>query len=715
MTLATNEMKQYTYDDMGRQIAIGYSGGANVTPGVRWTLDANSRVLASTTDVLGTETMQYDAVGNLLSVVEPAALGGSTISYDYYGDGKRKGVSYAGGGVSYVPLLQYSYRNDGQPERLQLNNGAAFQWAYTAAGRETSQSDPLTGTTIHPDAGHPAGGNHEAAYYPASMTYVPRTLAYDTYGRISHLGLPEALGSSMSYDYAPSQYDLEDSPVAETRNRYSQSNLGVGSNVPVRACLPTTIRNEKMPVPGTPNCSSVVPTHQTYNGALMTNVKAYDPASTPGWLLDARAGMLLNDQYTSPRSGNVVNAAYVHDASGRLTQDSEAKEPPCPAGDAYAGSNLNPYCYSNGTRQKSYDAENRLRSDIYSWANPNTSVMTPYGVSLVGGYWAQSYQPASIQTVDYNAASHPVRLALYHPDYGGAPSANETRAWLWDGNDRFLTCELVDSQCTAPNFSLEGLGDYDPASGSLSVNDRNRVGLVVTSHSATAFRDWTDSMGSAFIVRSGGANDPCSTEAAYCTSQHDGKLTADGWTLDSDTWQGVRTYDGTVGQWNSPDAYGGEVHDPMSQKPFMWNRNNPYAYADPSGYCHFCDWLKHAFFGSPRASDALKSNRVINDILKGANNKIHDQLSPETVKGAIEEGLGKPSIHDHITKVESAIRGLNGAVKALDRAIKDQHLTGEDKAAVEGAIEQIQATISSVRARFTAAGTANTIDWNLGK
>jgi hypothetical protein len=38
-----------------------------------------------------------------------------------------------------------------------------------------------------------------------------------------------------------------------------------------------------------------------------------------------------------------------------------------------------------------------------------------------------------------------------------------------------------------------------------------------------------------------------------------------------------------VGQWTTPDAYAGDVHDPMTQKPFMWDRNNPYQYADPSG------------------------------------------------------------------------------------------------------------------------------------
>jgi hypothetical protein len=49
-------------------------------------------------------------------------------------------------------------------------------------------------------------------------------------------------------------------------------------------------------------------------------------------------------------------------------------------------------------------------------------------------------------------------------------------------------------------------------------------------------------------------------------------------------FQGVRTYDPNAAQWTTPDAYAGDVHDPMTQKPFMWNRNNPFEYSDPSGY-----------------------------------------------------------------------------------------------------------------------------------
>jgi hypothetical protein len=117
------------------------------------------------------------------------------------------------------------------------------------------------------------------------------------------------------------------------------------------------------------------------------------------------------------------------------------------------------------------------------------------------------------------------------------------------------------------------------------VNDRGRTGGVTMSRGATAFSGfgevpWTNPR-YPFYAPSSSA-DP---NNVIFLPQHDGKLTADGWTLDYETWQGVRTSDLTVGQWNTPDAYAGEVHDPMSQKPFMWNRSNPYAYADPSGYC----------------------------------------------------------------------------------------------------------------------------------
>jgi hypothetical protein len=176
---------------------------------------------------------------------------------------------------------------------------------------------------------------------------------------------------------------------------------------------------------------------------------------------------------------------------------------------------------------------------------------------------------------------------LYHPELAsyGTNVATEVRAWLWDGNDRFIECQLAHGRCQSPSLSMEGLGDYDLASGAMiRVNDRGRTGGVTMSRSGTVFSGFgeapTTNPRLPFYA-------PCSSGDPYnviCPAQHDGKLTADGWTLDYETWQGVRTSDLSVGQWNTPDAYAGDVHDPATQKPFMWNHNNAYAYVDPSGY-----------------------------------------------------------------------------------------------------------------------------------
>ena len=39
-----------------------------------------------------------------------------------------------------------------------------------------------------------------------------------------------------------------------------------------------------------------------------------------------------------------------------------------------------------------------------------------------------------------------------------------------------------------------------------------------------------------------------------------------------------------LGNWTAPDAYAGNVGDPMSQKAYMWDGNNSFLYEDPSGY-----------------------------------------------------------------------------------------------------------------------------------
>ena len=623
--LATNELKSFTYDALGRQTDVAYAYDNGVTPAVHQTFDADGRVTSRTTAVLGTETIGYDATGAVTSVTEPPSLGGGTIAYGYYADGLRSSAGYSDASQSYPAALQYAYRPDGKRDRLTLGNGTAFSWTYTAAGRLLTQSDPLTGTAVSPSATY-TSNKVERPYYPSSVTYGPWRQGFDSYGRVASITLPVSL-----FAYTGSQFDLEDGVTQHTASGYIPTPAPPQYAASQLVCLQSSIRNEK---------TTLALSQQTYcsmgpgapievNGAQFAPIPRSRFTSAQNWTLDARAGMMLHN--TQPLSSDTMGSSFAYDLSGRLTQDFEGgaenvtrstnpalTQAWCPGASPpnYAAV----VCYSNGSRAKAYDAENRLHSETftyqpYSGAGGPTYSTTSYGFAEYGSYWADSSgygQPANIQAVDYGVTSHPMRFTLSHPDQNGA---TETRGWLWDGNDRFIECQLSGTSCQTPYLSIEGMADYDLAHGTLSrVNDRNRNGQVAMSRSATVFSGWSD-----YPIR--GTRDlyaPCSANGSpplpyatggICGKQHDGKLTADGWTLDYETWQGVRTFDPAIGQWNTPDAYAGEVHDPSSQKPFMWNRNNPYAYADPSGYTwEFIDPGLEATIKTLSQSDTFKKS-----------------------------------------------------------------------------------------------------------
>ena len=51
----------------------------------------------------------------------------------------------------------------------------------------------------------------------------------------------------------------------------------------------------------------------------------------------------------------------------------------------------------------------------------------------------------------------------------------------------------------------------------------------------------------------------------------------------------MRTVESEASQWSAPDAFEGDAGDPISQRSYIWNRNNPYLYRDPSGYDDECN------------------------------------------------------------------------------------------------------------------------------
>ncbi len=584
VTLATNEVKQYTYDAGGHLTDTSFlnDNGATSPGHVRY--DASGHVVSRGTDALGNEVLQYDAAGELTSATKPASLGSATITYDYYSDGMRKDLNFSSTVYTASPLYQYAYRTDGRRSSLILNNGSKFTWTYTQAGRVQSQADPFTGKAVTPDNYYTVGKSPARhLYYPPSVTYVPETYSFDNYGRTIGVTLPAGV-----FSQSVTGFDLEDGVTG-----MSDLSVQAPTNTTTTICATSNVRNEKLPAGA---CNRGLVNGAFYDGAVFAPqigvTIAPGSAITP-WTLDARAGMLKGWQGQTLDDGNTSSGQFSYDASGRLAGDAEQLDRPWRASDGTMAGNR---VYSTGTRTKTYDAENRLRSQQ---ASPAIGATYPlWGENNPGGYWNDTGQGAyDLLAVDYSAENHPVRFAAaLPPDYGVA-SPSQTFIWLWDGNDVLAQCNFDNTrtQCASYGFPVEGLATYYPSTGYVWVLDRGLSGQIAAGHDGTRFSGMSPVGRPSRNYFLGGIN---ATIAPNSASPDDGdpppppagagisgtKIALDGWTFGNNTWQGVRTYDASVGQWNTPDAYAGDVHDPMSQKPFMWNHNNPYQYSDPSGY-----------------------------------------------------------------------------------------------------------------------------------
>jgi hypothetical protein len=165
----------------------------------------------------------------------------------------------------------------------------------------------------------------------------------------------------------------------------------------------------------------------------------------------------------------------------------------------------------------------------------------------------------------------------------------------YDG-DRILF--ITDASGALWLAKLETLANY--SGGSLQVVDRDVSGRYASKHNATFYGGAM--LGSTIYKNKdqpadtipqifwGSTNDPLcgprsgSTSAACAPAGNFEYDRLEGFEYFGLTMQGARAVDESTGKWTTPDAYAGNVHDPMSQKSFMWDNNNPYAYSDPSGY-----------------------------------------------------------------------------------------------------------------------------------
>ncbi len=520
-TDASYAMKRgYEYDQDGRTTQITSTDYNNPQ---QYTYNIDGR-LSTSTDPSG-ETSGSDQMS-------PAVL-----THNYYADGTLESLDVSSAAFKQTGLFSYSYRQDGLIQTKTVNDGKVPQiinagvtnilYTYDYTGRMNNRSE--TGVAKNTTA---------------------TAITYDGYGQESSYSSPATSLSDFLYS---AEGELLGTTIV---------------NILPAVTWGYNLRGELVYPPG--RGSTVGPTY-TANGVIMPT----QVSSLTNYSWDPN--MSVQTKEVPPCIGsscNPINSSWAYDNAGRMI------------GQAAPFKYADPESFVATFVTRTYDAENHLRSTIMSGQNIITVEAD----------------------VSWGPNGHPILI-------GTRQSGNLKNEVLhWDGNQ--LLFANSGGTGSLDDIKVDVQGDILPNDKTgyqdLTFYDRGPGGAVIGCHNATgsSFAGLSDSWNQIFFRSQVTIYySPCSQGAtgkepdsidwfgSPYTGTADSKLgepmgqggvlgmpRTDGLTDGFDTIQGVRSYDNTSGAWTSPDAYAGDVHNPMSQKSYVWNGNDPVGYSDPTGY-----------------------------------------------------------------------------------------------------------------------------------
>jgi hypothetical protein len=134
----------------------------------------------------------------------------------------------------------------------------------------------------------------------------------------------------------------------------------------------------------------------------------------------------------------------------------------------------------------------------------------------------------------------------------------------------------------------------------------------------------------------------------------------------------------------TPDAYQGEQHDPMTQRPYMWNRSNPTSYADPSGFDYYVLWqVGQAAYGfghqaifvvtGANGAGVLLSNEGIGQ--NGLRSPANIKIQPMNFARLVERG-NQPNGDARYQKA-TFVQSSKVFDQGLQQSFKDQQSSGK--------------------------------------
>jgi YD repeat-containing protein len=525
-TDALGQIARFDYDQMGRSASVLFPGDNSGTPDRTFTYDPNGRTTRIDSAMLGTERTTYDILGRVTKVDEFAGgtVGLSSpaqLRYAYYPNGLRKTLSVTSAAVSADPLMSYAYRDDGARTKLRFSKGGV---------NSNFSWDYTAGGRVLAQSDPLSGTAIHRRYpfpYDPGPVYLPTQYGYDTGLSLTSVTLP------VNGNFAVVR-DAEGNPASYTSTLPSNS-----SPMTIDGSLRVSTRNETLSLTITQTLSDGTATTGGIWGKVANHGCLNDATIGPDTTsCDVRTGAVMSPGGTGIPSNCSVNyprSSYTYDRAGRRTAGRSVQVD----GES---------CNDNGWAVTwTYDAENHTTSAVSS----NTDD-----------------PPGCNGTIRWSPHAHPAVVCGTTLHFDG---------------DVLLFASSGAGSLAA--LDVERLGMVQ-ADNSVLVNDRDYAGLTVMNHGANGYSAW-DAVNTVTHFKSTqpfGRITPGSDGVTPTTGLGGmyNYLRPDGFESPLGTVQGTRV-SGKDG-WTAPDAFAGDVHDPMSQKPFMWNRNNPFTYSDPSGF-----------------------------------------------------------------------------------------------------------------------------------
>jgi len=544
-TSSTSQCQSFTYDNRGSQTAVSFN---DTTPGRTMVYDPNGHTISITSATFGTQSYTYDADNHLLTSQDPSSGGVTSpalITHHYYSDGLETTLGVTSSAFNKAALFTYSYRTDGKLQTQAINdvglagiNNAGITTlatTYTAAGRMTKRTES-----------------------GAAANATPITATYD-----SVTGL-ETGATYPSMTLTGVAYDPEGTYEGDNQVGYGLTIRGEISSVFLSA---TGQRS----------------TIQYLNGLA---VSMEPPQINP---MTHQPSYVLQSQEWDDRN------AVLLQTSGY-----------CP------GDNFDP----NTTTFESYDLAGRMNSmgttGCTNQLHPSPSMGRTFDAENHTIYSMGNNKIIDNRT-DWGPNQHPIRIGNLQSNSATYNTVTSFDTVHWNGDQILFT---TNKSGQLDDIKVGAIGDIlplDPGYKGLTFYDRGADNSAAGCHNSTGA--YSAGMPDPYMVEGPGISiivSPCQGAGSgtmpkslvWWNSMPDasgmdqnwavmpvgsgGGVIAlprtDGFTDGTDTIQGVRGYDSNAGTWTTPDAYAGNVHDPASQKSYMWNGNNPVVYSDPLGY-----------------------------------------------------------------------------------------------------------------------------------